>query len=260
MEKKWKWNKKFEIGYKYNKTTVIGDGYKKCGSNAYLCRCDCGDTFLRRPAEIKKGLPSKCVCDQRRKTNKTNGGGRNIEDLTGKKIHNLLVLERVSTEGFKKAGLRPGTRWLCLCDCGNKKIMLGSNLRNTTKSCGCLLYRRGEDSCFYKGNWYTNSNGYMIRTVRDKDGKSKHVSQHRIVMEEVLGRKLLPNENVHHINGIKTDNRPANLELWVKTQPCGQRASDLLSFSLNILKQYAPELLLPNISPIQYHYSSKGDV
>lgn len=65
--------------------------------------------------------------------------------------------------------------------------------------------------------------------------------QHRQVMERTLGRKLLPGETPHHLNGQRSDNRPENLELWSRSQPAGQRVSDKLAWCAEMVRQY-PEL------------------
>jgi len=62
-------------------------------------------------------------------------------------------------------------------------------------------------------------------------------------MEEMLGRYLLPGENVHHRNGVRDDNRRENLELWVTPQPTGIRGVDALPWALEIIARYGDGIL-----------------
>jgi len=56
------------------------------------------------------------------------------------------------------------------------------------------------------GTWADNGHGYLRRNIA---GRS--VLQHRLVMEQHLGRQLAPDEHVHHVNGMRNDNRIENL-------------------------------------------------
>lgn len=59
------------------------------------------------------------------------------EDLTGKRFGRLTVLEQA--EDYIKPNGEHEAMWLCQCDCGNQKIILGTSLRHgRTKSCGCF--------------------------------------------------------------------------------------------------------------------------
>lgn len=67
-----------------------------------------------------------------------------------------------------------------------------------------------------------NNNGYVVIK-----SQGDWVLEHRLIMENKLQRKLLSDEHIHHINGIKTDNREENLKLLSRldhnqvTQFCG---------------------------------------
>lgn len=65
------------------------------------------------------------------------------------------------------------------------------------------------------GARFKRPDGYIVvyYPAHPDSGKRNMVLEHRLVMERVLGRRLLRTEQVNHINHVRDDNRPENLEL-----------------------------------------------
>lgn len=80
--------------------------------------------------------------------------------------------------------------------------------------------KSGSNHPMWNGGKTVNSQGYILIYSPDHPYKDKrnYVRKHRLVMEEHLGRYLKPDENVHHKNGDKQDNRLENLELLTKNE------------------------------------------
>jgi len=126
--------------------------------------------------------------------------------------------------------------YVYLCEntsCGCKSEFLdstGYRMTGVKPRCRCAIVIRNPGKNYIRWQW-------------DYKGKTVSVNEHQIVMEGLLGRPLLPGENVHHKNGIRNDNQPHNLELWSVTQPPGQRVEDRTAWAIEWLRTYAPEVL-----------------
>jgi len=96
------------------------------------------------------------------------------------------------------------------------------------------------------GEGHVNEDGYRVITV---NGRPK--LEHRHLFEQLLGRKLLRTETVHHVNGDRANNRVAgspkarggryrsgNLELWSTSQPAGQDVPAKVAWAREILALY----------------------
>lgn len=96
---------------------------------------------------------------------------------------------------------------------GNQRPSYFARRRFCTAVCahrsGKVRVRRGADHPGWKGGRIEHEGYVRIRV----DGR--YPFEHVVVMEEWLGRKLTPDETVHHRNGDRADNRIGNLQLRV---------------------------------------------
>jgi hypothetical protein len=181
------------------------------------CEC-CGKDFQTWPYRIKQNVR---YCSRLCKCTASRGKvPQNRADLVGKVFGLLTVVAFEGTE-------RGHTIWRCRCVCGQESTVRNGNLQSgSIRSCGCLHHIRGDRSPNWRRGYTINSNGYMHILLDDAERTKRYEAEHRLVMAKVLGRPLTSDEVVHHINRVKTDNRPENLVVLSREEHAALHAAE----------------------------------
>jgi len=107
----------------------------------------------------------------------------------------------------------------CL-ECGSKDDLITYPLAKFRNYCRTCMYRVCRGKPTWSGGKSLSSDGYVRisgqwnHPRRDSHGQ---VLEHHLVMESMIGRCVSDDEEVHHKNGVRDDNRPENLELMTKS-------------------------------------------
>src|SRR3990167_5771588 len=75
------------------------------------------------------------------------------------------------------------------------------------------LFKKGQKPINFIGKIKRGNYWYIFEPDHPFSGKQGYIAEHRLVMEKKIGRYITPQEAIHHINNIPTDNRIENLEL-----------------------------------------------
>ncbi len=170
---------------------------------------------------------------------------KNKLDITGNVYGKLTVLMKTwRVVVHKTRGLEYHVFWLCVCVCGKTTKSNIYNLESGKAGCtSCANIAKMKKAGRYQIPRTKTGQGYVLIWKPDHPNATlqNRVLEHVLVMEEHIGRLLYPKETVHHMNGVKDDNRIENLELWAANHPAGQRVQDKINHAIEIIARYGDE-------------------
>lgn len=127
-------------GETYGQWKVLSQLSREKGRDVFwLCECSCGKVKSVAQGALGRGKSLSCGCRAK------GPQPRKIKDISGCKSGKLTALQYVETL-VSPSGTRRDM-WLCLCECGVKKVFDGWKVRSgRVKSCGCNRFyaQRGE--------------------------------------------------------------------------------------------------------------------
>lgn len=145
-------------GQTFSRLTALKRIGTKNGRALWECHCICGQTVNIPSTNLTSGNSRSCGCLR----------SREAKDLTGQTFGRLTVLGRV------------GTKWECLCSCGQTtKISAGSLVHGGSRSCGCLRSELMSTRMTGRGHGKVNTGTYKTwaamrsRCNRPKDDSYK---------------------------------------------------------------------------------------
>ena len=103
----------------------------------------------------------------------------------------------------------------CISNMKNKKHSIASKIKNSNAHEGKKLPNQSRENHWRWNGGIKKSSGYIciLKPEHPLCDNQGYIREHRFIMEKHLGRHLKPEEIIHHLNGIKTDNRLENLAL-----------------------------------------------